>query len=197
MRIFLAALIGAIAMFIWTSLAHVALPLGEAGLHEIPNESAVLATLTSQLGNQPGMYIYPGPGLGPNPTHAEKEAAMKQMGDKLAHHPSGVLVYYPTGSRPLDMTRYLLVEFATEFLEALLVVFLLSCTRLTTYGARVGFVFAAGILAAIATNVSYWNWYGFPAAYTASYIVVQVVGFLCVGLIAAWILKPHAAAPIM
>jgi len=37
-RIFLAALLGAIAMFIWTSIAHMALPLGEAGIREIPNE---------------------------------------------------------------------------------------------------------------------------------------------------------------
>lgn len=41
-RIFLAALLGAIAMFIWTSIAHMALPLGEAGIREIHNEAAVL-----------------------------------------------------------------------------------------------------------------------------------------------------------
>jgi len=36
MRILLAGVIGAIAMFIWTSFAHMALPLGEAGINEIP-----------------------------------------------------------------------------------------------------------------------------------------------------------------
>ena len=64
--------------------------------------------------------------------------------------------------------------------------YLLSQTRLTNFGARVGFVVTvAGVLAAIATNISYWNWYGFPTVYTSAYMFIQVVGFLCVGLVAA------------
>ena len=57
----------------------------------------------------------------------------------------------------------------------------------------VGFVFSIGILAAIATNVSYWNWYGFPAIYTASYMLIQIVGFLCVGVLAALVLGKRSA----
>ena len=83
------------------------------------------------------------------------------------------------------MGRLLGIEFATELLESILVVFLLAQTGLVSFGARVGFVTVAGILAAIATNVSYWNWYGFPSVYTASYMFIQIVGFLCVGLVAA------------
>jgi hypothetical protein len=37
MRILLAGIVGGIAMFVWTSIAHMALPLGEAGIAEIPN----------------------------------------------------------------------------------------------------------------------------------------------------------------
>ena len=95
----------------------------------------------------------------------------------------------PFGIRPLSMGRWLAVEFATEFLESLLVVYLLAQTRLFTFGARVGFVVVAGVLAAIATNVSYWNWYGFPGTYTVAYIVTQIVGFLCAGLVIALVLK--------
>ncbi len=49
-RIFLAGLLGGIAMFIWTSIAHMALPLGEAGIREIPNEAAVLGAMQSNIG---------------------------------------------------------------------------------------------------------------------------------------------------
>jgi hypothetical protein len=87
------------------------------------------------------------------------------------------------------MVRYLSIEFATEFLEAFLALFLLSLTNLTTFGARLGFVVVAGVLAAIATNISYWNWYGFPTAYTAAYMLIQLVGFLCVGLVAGLVMK--------
>jgi hypothetical protein len=45
MKILLAGFLGAVAMFIWTSIAHMALPLGEAGISEIPNEQAVLAAM--------------------------------------------------------------------------------------------------------------------------------------------------------
>ena len=93
------------------------------------------------------------------------------------------------------MARHLSIEFVTELLEAFLVVYLLSLTRLTTFAARVAFVTVAGALAAIATNISYWNWYGFPGVYTAAYMLIQVVGFLCIGLVAAWVLKKQPFAP--
>ncbi len=48
MKILLAGILGAVAMFIWTAIAHMALPLGEAGIGEIPNESAVLSTDAEQ-----------------------------------------------------------------------------------------------------------------------------------------------------
>lgn len=190
-RIFLAALLGAIAMFIWTSLAHMALPLGEAGIKEIPHEAAVLEAMEKNIGQQSSLYIFPGFGLGPDATHEQKSEAMKHMGENLARHPSGILMYHPAGTRPLVMGRYLSIEFLTEFIEVLLALLLLSKTRLTTFGGRVGFIFGAGLLAAIATNISYWNWYGFPAAYTAAYVATQLVGFLCAGLVAGLVLKKH------
>jgi len=40
---------------------HMALPLGEAGIEEIPNESAVLSAMQSTSANRP-VFIFPGPG---------------------------------------------------------------------------------------------------------------------------------------
>jgi hypothetical protein len=193
-RIILAGVLGAIAMFIWTSVAHMALPLGEAGVGELPSDEAVLTALQNSAGSKDGLYIFPGMGLGPNATHAQRHEMMDKYAAKLEKNPSGLLVYHPAGSRPMQMVKYLTIEFATELLEALLVVYLLAQTRIVTFGGRVGFVTVAGILAAIATNVSYWNWWGFPAVYTASYMLVQVVGFFCIGLVAALVL-PKSGTP--
>jgi hypothetical protein len=66
MKILLAGILGGIAMFIWTSIAHLFLPLGEAGIGEIPNESAVLNAMQSNIGEQTGLYIFPGLGVGKN-----------------------------------------------------------------------------------------------------------------------------------
>ena len=85
----------------------------------------------------------------------------------------------------MNMGKYLTTEFITELCEALLVVWLLAQTRLVSFGGRVGFVAAAGLMTAISTNVSYWNWYGFPTNYTAAYMFIQFVGFFLVGIVAA------------
>jgi hypothetical protein len=180
-------------MFIWTSIAHMALPLGEAGIREIPNESAVLSAMQSNIGEQTGLYIFPGPGVGKNATRQKKNEAMKQMREKIAANPSGILMYHAPG-RLFTFGKWLGIEFGTELLQAILVVFLLAQTRIVSFAGRVGFVFVAGILAAITTNVSYWNWYGFPCVYTASYMVTQIVGFFLVGVIAALVLPKRVPA---
>jgi hypothetical protein len=51
-----------------------------------------------------------------------------------------------------------------------------------------------GLAAAIATNVPYWNWYGFPTNYTVAYMTIQVVGYLLAGLVAAAVLGRAAQA---
>ena len=193
MKILLAGILGGVVMFIWTSIAHMALPLGEAGLREIPNESAVLGAMQNNIGEQTGLYIFPGPGVGKNATRQEKNEAMKHMGEKMATNPSGILMYHAPG-RPFTFGKWLGIEFGTELLEAILVVFLLAQTGIATFAGRVGFVLLAGILAALATNVSYWNWYGFPCVYSASYMFIQIIGFLCVGIVAAFVLGKRGPA---
>ena len=193
MKILLAGILGGIVMFIWTSIAHMALPLGEAGIREIPNESAALSTMQSNIGENTGLYIFPGLGVSKDASRQEKSEAMKHMSEKMAANPSGILMYHAPG-RPFALGKSLGIEFGTELLESILVVFLLAQTRIGSFPGRVGFVLVAGILAAISTNVSYWNWYGFPGVYTASYMLIQVIGFLCVGIVAALVLRNRAPA---
>jgi hypothetical protein len=172
-------------MFAWTAIAHMALPLGEAGVQNTMNDDAFLTALKSTVDNKEGLYIYPSMGLGPDATHAQQAEAMKTYPEKLEKNPSGFFIYHPPGSRPMNMGKFLSIEFITELCEALLAVWLLAQTRIVSFGGRLGFVTAAGIMAALATNVSYWNWWGFPSVYTASYIFIQVVGFFLVGVVAA------------
>jgi hypothetical protein len=186
MKILFTGVLGGIVMFIWTSIAHMTLPLGEAGIREIPNESVVLSAMQGNIGEQTGLHIFPGAGVGKNATRQEKNEAMKRMSEKMAANPSGILMYHAPG-RPFAFGKWLGIEFGTEVLEAILVVFLLAQTRIVSFAGRVGFVLVAGILAAITTNVSYWNWYGFPSAYIASYMLIEIVGFFL------WELLPHCS----
>ncbi|MBA2744394.1 MAG: hypothetical protein H0U43_08850 [Chthoniobacterales bacterium] len=72
MRTLLAALLGAVAIFVWLAVTHMFTPLGEAGLDYLPKEDAVSAALTSSIGAAPGMYMFPTGGLTKKSSNAEK-----------------------------------------------------------------------------------------------------------------------------
>ncbi len=172
-RIWLAGILGGLAMFIWTFIAHMAMPLGQAGVQQIENEQPLLAAMQSTL-NAPGLFLFP------RMTPGADQARYQQQ---IATGPSGMLVYFP--KRDFAFGKLVAVEFVKELLEALIAVYLLSLTRLGSFAGRVGFCALIGLIAAIATNLSYWNWYGFPTAYTVSYMLMGWVGYVCVGLVAA------------
>jgi heme exporter protein D len=192
-RVLLAGVLGGIAMFVWSSIAHTASSLGTVGIKEIPNEQAVLSGMQAQLGTNSGLYAFPGMGLGPNPTRQEQNAAMQQYDQKLAANPSGILIYHPPGAKGLTPGR-LLTEFLTELAEALLLALLLAQTSLATFASRIGFVTIAALMAAITTNLPYWNWYGFPTSYTTTYMSIEFVGYLVAGLVVAAVLKTKTLA---
>ncbi len=180
-RIFLAGLLGGMAMYAWSSIAHLATPLSTIGFSQMTNEQPVLDALRTALGSANGLYAYPGMDTSGK---LSMSAAMEQYEKKLATNPSGILIYHPPGMKPME-TSQLVTEFVTELVEALAAGFLLSLTRLTGFGARVGFVALVGALASIPTNISYWNWYGFPTAYTMTYMGVEIAGYFFVGVVAA------------
>jgi len=182
-RVLPAGVLGAVAMFVWSSIAHMALPLGEAGIRQIDNDQALLSTLQTTL-NERGFYMFP---------KMNPAASMEENERKLASGPSGILVYFP--KREFSFGRLLGVEFLAELLQALAAAYLLSLTRLGSYAGRLGFYAVAGFMAVMATNISYWNWYGFPAAYTLPYMFTGWVGYLAAGLVGAKMLEEKAPEP--
>ncbi|HXC57559.1 MAG TPA: hypothetical protein VNU97_19825 [Rhizomicrobium sp.] len=179
MRILLAGLAAGIAMYVWTSIAHVATPLGMIGVGTLPDESVTVGNLASAIGDKRGLYVFP---------------------TDMAHRPStatapgGLLVYNPHAPTSMQ-PRNLIVEFLTELVETLIAAWLLAQTALAGYAARAGFVAMVGVVSASATNISYWNWYAFPLDYTLGYMLIEIVGFVVAGLVLAAMLKPKATLP--
>jgi len=181
MRIIIAGVVGGIAMFVWTSIAHVALPLGQIGFSQIPSEAPVLAAMHNSIGDRSGLFFFPWTDMKSKNAMADEEARMKV-------NPSGLLIYHPPGASAMT-AQTLIVEFIKEAAVSLIAAFLLAQALLAGYAARVGFVTLAGVAAGLTTNVSYWNWYGFPGSYTATYMAVQIVGFAVAGTVAALVLR--------
>jgi hypothetical protein len=86
----------------------------------------------------------------------------------------------------------LIVEFVKEMVVSIVAALLLAQTILIAYSARAGFVGLIGLAAGLTTNVSYWNWYGFPGDYTATYAAIDIIGYIVAGLAIAAILKRRA-----
>lgn len=192
-RVILGGILGGLTMFVWLFVAHELLPIGAMGVKEIPNEGSVLAPMQAAI-PELGFYIYPGFELGPNPTSAQRKEAVPAYMKKYEQSPHGVLIYHPP-SGAFSFGKLLATEGALNLLQGLLVAFLLSWAAVGTgYATRVGFVAVVGIIAALSTNLEYWNWYDFPSAYVAGYLITQVVGFLLVGLVAAAFVKSEHGA---
>jgi len=183
----LAAVLGGLAFFLWSFVAHDLLPLGKTGIKEIPNEQAVLDSMKATMPEH-GLYFLPGLGIPENATRAQQSAAMEARMHKVETGPSGLLVYHP--SLNFSFGKALVVELVTNMFQVFLAVLLLGQTRIVNFVGRWRFITIAGFLAAISTNVSYWNWYGFPGSYTLADICTVAMGFVFAGLVAAAIVKP-------
>lgn len=191
-RLLIAGLLGGVAMFIWTSLAHTALPLGQMGVQEIPDDAPVIATLQGALGDRDGLYLFPGSGNGGK---AEDAAARKTMEERTAKEASGLLVYHPPG-RDTAMGPYIGKELALEVFQSLVLAWLISILAVSDFGSRIAAAVAVGGLVAVATNGSNLIWYGYPAAFTHAAIIIQLVGYTLAGTVIAAVLgMKRKAAP--
>ena len=175
----IAGLLGAIAMFVWTTLAHVALPLGQVGISQLPDEAAVLAAARASNGEKDGLYFYPWVSPSDPQMMQKMEAAMKA-------NPSGLLLYHAPGHGVSDMVGPMIGEFVKEFAVTLIAAFLLSLAALGAFWCRLGFVVLIGVAATMTTNVSYWLWYGFPFNFTLANMVIEGMGYFAAGLAIAW-----------
>jgi len=191
-RVVIGGILGGLTMFVWLFVAHEFLTLGEMGVAEIPNEAPVLSAMQSSI-PKAGLYLFPGMGLGSNPTMQQRNAAMPAYMKKYEQSPHGMLVYHPaSGAYPFGAA--LAREGALNLLEGLLAAWLLSYAGAgKAYSARAGFIVILGVLASVTTNLEYWNWYDFPGNYVAGYMVTQIIGFTLVGLVVAAFVKSEVS----
>jgi hypothetical protein len=179
MRVLIAGILGGIAMYVWASAAHIS-PLGQAGVKALPNEAVELAALKLDLGNAPrAVYVFPAP-----TSMSGKGAPTTGALGMLAYSPNATLAMSP---------RQLGVEFALELVESLL---LAGVAALVAGGfrARFGAALLVGVIAAITTNLSYWNWYGFSSGYTLANGFMELVKYVVAGLVIALVLGRRRAA---
>lgn len=187
-RLLLAGLLGGLAMFAWESVAHMLLPLGDAGIQALGNEQAVMAALKDNI-KEPGFYFFPAPDIKPGMTSAQRQEAMRKAEEKWRAGPSGIMIIHPNGEDSLSVRQFV-TQFGTDVAAMLLAAILLTpASGLNTYGKRVSCVALLGLLPTLCTEIPYWNWYGFPTVYVAAQFIVHLIGFCVGGLVVARFIK--------
>ncbi len=109
----LAGVLGGIAFFLWSFIAHDVLPLGTTGIKNVPNENAMLGAMKASIPD-PGLYFFPALDIPPNATRAQQSAAMEARMQKIAGGPSGFLVYHPSWN--FSFGKALATELGTNIL---------------------------------------------------------------------------------
>ena len=181
MRVLVAAIFGGIIMFIWGAIAHMALGLGNPGIHQPVHEDVVLSSLHEGLGPTPGVYILPSF----DPKQWSDQAARTAYAQKSRTSPYAWVVYLPQGDDMTDMHRQLPRQWASDTLASLALAFIMGL-GVFGFGKRLGIAAAAAVFAWLSTLVPYWNWYRFPDALTWAALVTQLIGWLLAGAVMAW-----------
>ena len=182
-RVLIAGFLGSIVMYVVMSILHLS-PVAQIGFRELGNNGQVLMALQTATGDKAGLYIYPGVDM-------NSKNAMAKMDAMREINPSGILIYQPAGA-PGITPKLLATEYATELVQCLIAALLLSMTAIASYGGRVLFVSLLGVVCAITTNVSYWNWYSFPASYTLASMAIEIAGFIAAAFAIAALARTRA-----
>jgi len=187
MRIVVAALVGGLVMFAWGAFSHMALDLGGSAFRKMPDEAGFAAALAAHV-REPGLYAYPGLGGGHDATEAERTS----WEERYERGPRGLLVYHTGRQKPME-PKQLVFEFASNVAAALLAALMLARTN-ASFAGRVLLAVFLGVIGWLSIDVSYWNWHGFPSAFTKATLVEQSVGWLLVGLVLAAMVRGARAA---
>jgi hypothetical protein len=182
MRILIAGLVGGIVMFVWGAVSHTVLGVGESAFKPVPNEVSVVSNLKANI-PEAGMYVLPGIDM-TRPQSAEEEA---EWAAKYKEGPNAIIIYHPTGVTPLS-PQQLGIELLSNILAAVILA-LLFTWMVPSFAKRVAFAALFGLAAWMSIDVSYWNWYRFPGEFVSGELIEQVVGWLLVGLVMAFIVR--------
>jgi hypothetical protein len=187
MRIAIAALFGAIVIFLWQFVSHMLLPIGEMGFRAPQNEGVVLQAASSGLPDS-GMYLLPYLA----PEKMNDAAAVQDWTGRAQKNPFLFVVVGPANTVVTNMAPELARQFVIDLLGALLIAFVLAGTA-WGFGMRVLGAVVFGVFGWLLDIVPMWNWYKFPADYVVGNLLDQGIGWLLAGIAIAWWLGRRGA----
>lgn len=186
-RTIIAAVSGAVTLYIWGMASWMLLGIHDGTLHELRGEENVIDVL--EAWEMPtGTYVAPFPPEDTGDAEAVKEFTRRHQAGPLV-----TIVYTKEGSDP--MTPSMMVNgFVLDLTATAISAYLLTLTLVgrPNYAKRVLIVFLMGLLAAAISYMALWNWMLFPFDFVGAMVLDVAIGWLLCGLVQAAIVKPPA-----
>lgn len=187
-KLLVAALAGALTMFVWGGFSHMVLLKG-VGFSRLPQESELVLSLKRTVASD-GLYFFPG-------TNLRGESSPEEQADFEARFragPTGLIVYRSSGDSPVS-ARKLGFQAASHLFAALIAAYVMSLLRGASFARRVSVSGLLGGFSTLAVGTIYWNWYGFPNAFFLAQCFDMVVGWALAGAMMAFVLKERPKPP--
>lgn len=180
MRIGIAALLGAIAIFIWQAISHMFLPIGQMGFRQPASEETVIQSIASGM-PESGIYMLPAI----DPSKWNDEAAIAEWEKRAKANRFSFVVVSQPQENPSSMAKALTVQFICSFIMALVIAWLLAAVP-WSFGMRVAGSLAVGIGGWAMNSLPLWAWYKFPMDYVVGTFIDQTIGWALAGAAIAW-----------
>jgi hypothetical protein len=180
MKIFLSALLGGLAVFVWSFLSWMVLPWHDAHIFAFKDEAAVVEVLKANA-PAPGLYMMPDAGSGGD---------WKAGAERMRTGPFFFGVVRP-GSGDWSFTRLMIGSLLTQIAGALIITILVKSAGFGNYLGRVIFSGAIGLAAGVLGHLPNLNWWEFPRGWTLINITDLVIGWCIGGLVIAAFTRPR------
>ena len=186
----LGAVLGGLTAFVWSFISYGVLSWHLKQYHSFQTEDEVSALISSHA-PESGIYLLP---LGPPQEGMNSEQKKTAMEIRTQKMQKGPLMFAAVKRGGFDsFPRVLLIQFCYHMIAAALLTWLLLQTTGLSYARRVAFLAIAGLAASVIADLPYWNWYSFPAAYTAINLIDYTLTWFLAGLVIAKV--ANAAKP--
>ena len=182
-RVIVAGVLGAAAVFIWGMLSW--MPLHSRTILNLPGEEQVAPVLRQNIA-QAGVYMFPGVDM----KKWNDPQVHKAYEEKYRKGPVGLLFIYPNGRAPMTAATFIrggAITLASALLAAILLA--QAAPALRSYFRRVFFALLVGLFAAVAVYLPGWNWGGLPTRWTLAMMADTVVTWLLAGLVIAAVVR--------
>ncbi|MEM7454511.1 MAG: hypothetical protein AAF456_09175 [Planctomycetota bacterium] len=186
-RAVIAGVVAGIVLFVWGFVTNMIIPLGEVGIKYLDrgHEEAVLNTMREQI-EEPGLYFMPG--WDRSLTGEELNSELARWNGAYESGPTGFLIFHPTGTSPIS-PRQLGVQLILDLFIGVFAAFIISHCANAGFVSKLTIAGLCGVLAFLASDAAYCNWFRYPLDFTLAKFADKVCGFLLVGLTLAILIK--------